>query len=109
MKLQPEPVQPRKCATCPFRPGSPHADLAEMLTEYALTKGSRICHSTGPDNAINKNTGKAAHICRGTRDVQLAYMHAAGVIDAPTDEAWTRAVEEVNAGRRKKVKETACR
>lgn len=84
------------CGTCPFRPGSPYAHLAEYLTEQALTNASRVCHSTGSDNAINKRTGKPERICRGTRDVQLKAMHAMGVIEAPTDEAWDKAVQQIN-------------
>jgi hypothetical protein len=59
-----------------------------MLTKSALTESSRICHSTGARNAINRRTGKPARLCRGARDVQLKHFHAAGLINAPTDQAW---------------------
>lgn len=48
------PVQPSPCRTCPFRKGSPYSYLADDLAASALTDGSRICHSTGSNNAINR-------------------------------------------------------
>ena len=65
------PLRKTKCATCPFRPSSPYAYLADSLAESAVTERSRICHSTGSGNAINKRTGLPPHLCRGVRDVQL--------------------------------------
>ncbi len=81
------PVSTTMCATCPFRPGSPYAHLVPVLQESAIT-ATRICHSTGSNNAINRRTGKPEAVCRGARDLQLEIMHASGVIQAPTDEAW---------------------
>lgn len=81
------PLLKEKCGTCPFREGSPHANLAAGLAESALTTSSRICHSTG-SSAIYHRTGKPEALCRGARDVQLAYFYKLGVIPEPTDEAW---------------------
>jgi hypothetical protein len=61
--------------------------LRADLEQSALTRSSRICHSTG-SNAINKRTGKPERLCRGARNSQLRMMHGMGVITAPTDEAW---------------------
>ena len=83
------------CATCPFRDGSPYENLRETLTASALSEASRICHSTGSNNAINRKTGKPPHLCRGARDVQLKVMFALEVIDTPTDEAWNAKRVEV--------------
>jgi hypothetical protein len=58
------------------------------LTESALTEATRICHSTGKDNAFHKRTGLPEHVCRGARDVQLQHFFVLGVIERPTDEAW---------------------
>lgn len=85
------PVRATMCATCPFRPGSKYKYLADDLGRSALNEASRICHSTGANNAINKNTGKRPMICRGARDLQLMLMAALGVIEAPTDKAWAEA------------------
>lgn len=82
------PLRASMCATCPFRPGSPYAALADGLAQSALSEASRICHSTGSNNAINKRTGKPPHYCRGARDAQLSVMAAFQVIKAATDEAW---------------------
>jgi len=87
-----EQVRKSKCATCPFREGSPYEHLRDYLTEASLKQG-RICHSTGV-SAI-KQTKLPEKICRGSRDLQLAYMHAAGVIEQPTDAAWSKKWEEV--------------
>ncbi len=79
---------PKQCATCPFREGSQYAYLAGDLGRSALGEASRICHSTGSNNAINRRTGKPSMLCRGARDLQLKYFTAIGFLDKPTDEAW---------------------
>lgn len=81
-------IMPVSCATCPFRDGSPTEFLRLHLIESALTKASRICHSTGSNNAFHRRTGKAEALCRGARDVQLNYFKAIGFIAEATDEAW---------------------
>lgn len=96
MKPKRLPVRDTKCATCPFQKGSPYAYLANDLAQSALADASRICHSTGSSNAINKRTGKPPALCRGARDVQHGYFHSIGFIDAPTDEAWDRKCKEMN-------------
>jgi|SRR5579864_1534078 len=82
------PVRKSMCQTCPFRPGSPYAFLAGELTASALTESSRVCHSTGGNNAIHKRTGLKPHLCRGARDRQIKMFFALGFIAAPTDAAW---------------------
>lgn len=81
------------CATCPFRQGSEHADLAPYLTERAMHE-ARICHSTGR-NALKRNS-KPPLLCRGVRDIQLKVMHAMKVISEPTDAAWAAKRKEMN-------------
>lgn len=90
------PVCAAMCATCPFRPGSPYANLADGLAESALNERSRICHSTGSNNGINKRTGKPPRLCRGARDIQLQYYAAIKFIESPTDEAWDKKCKEMN-------------
>ncbi len=82
------PVCEVMCGTCPFREGSPYAELAPMLAASAMSEASRVCHSTGGNNAIHRRTGKPARLCRGARDLQLKAFHAMGFIAAPTDDAW---------------------
>lgn len=89
------PVMKTSCATCPFRDDSPYRFLKEDLTKSALTEASRICHSTGSNNGINRRTGKRSMICRGARDVQLRLMAGLGVIKEPTDAAWAEAAKEL--------------
>jgi hypothetical protein len=84
------PVQKVSCATCPWREGSPYADLRESLEQSALSEASRICHSTGSNNAINRRTGKPPMLCRGARDYQLQVLAGIGFLDEPTDDAWER-------------------
>lgn len=81
------PLRKNMCPTCPFRKGSPYEYLKRDLA-ISTHSVSRICHSTGSNNAINRRTGLPRHICRGARDVQLDLLHKLGFIDAPTDEAW---------------------
>lgn len=57
------PVMKEMCATCPFRDGSPYAELATHLAGEAMTSGSRICHSTG-SNAINGQARPALPWCQ---------------------------------------------
>ena len=58
----------------------------------AISDASRICHSTGPANAVHKKPPiKQARICRGSRDIQLKVMCALGIIEEPTDAAWDKA------------------
>lgn len=97
MKRKPDntPVAAARCATCPFRPGSPYESLAPTLVQSALSKASRICHSTGSDNAINRRTGKPPALCRGARDIQLAVFAATGFIAEATDAAWAAKRKEM--------------
>lgn len=88
MKCTDIPLRKSMCSTCPFRAGSPYASLVESLAHSALSE-SRICHSTG-SNAINRKTKIPEHTCRGARQLQLARMHAMGVIEDPTDAAWNK-------------------
>ena len=84
------------CATCPFRAGSPYAHLVPTLTQSAMTEASRICHSTGSGNAINRRTGKPPKLCRGARDLQLRVFAASGFIKEPKDAAWESKCRELN-------------
>lgn len=45
-KIKLIPVLKTKCATCPFRKGSPYAFLAPDLANSAMSQASRICHNT---------------------------------------------------------------
>lgn len=89
------PLLKAKCGTCPFRDGSPYAYLKDGLAESAMSEASRICHSTGSNNGINRVTGKPAALCRGARDVQLATLHRLGFLNSPTDEAWNAKCAEL--------------
>jgi len=90
------PVLKEMCGNCPFREGSPYQDLVPTLTDSALNGQSRVCHSTGSNNAIHRRTGKPQAICRGARDIQLKYFAAIGFIEEPTDEAWDKKRKELN-------------
>jgi hypothetical protein len=87
-------VQRAKCSTCPFRQGSPYANLANGLAQSALTTASRYCHSTGV-NALNGNTRKRIKICRGARDLQLQLFYRLGFLSEQTDEAWEAKCKEM--------------
>ncbi len=89
-----QPVRKTMCPTCPFRPGTKYDYLRADLERSAMTQGSRVCHSTGADNAINQRTGFPEHICRGARDVQLDQFKNIGFITEATDAAWNDAREK---------------
>ena len=89
------PTCKEMCATCPWRDDSPYAYLRADLEQSALTQSSRICHSTGENNAINKHTGKPERLCRGARNVQLEYFRSIGFINEATDESWNARCEEL--------------
>ncbi len=89
------------CATCPWRKNSKYAFLKKDLQESALTRVSRICHSTGSNNAVNRRTGKPAKICRGARNEQLQMFHRLGLLKAPTDAAWAATFLQVCLKRRR--------
>jgi hypothetical protein len=94
------PVRRTQCPTCPFRDGSQYADLRGMLSMSALSQASRICHSTGSNNAINRRTGKPPKLCRGARDLQLQFFHRIGFLDEPTDKCWAAKWREIQKGLR---------
>lgn len=95
MKPHEMEVMKEKCPTCPFRVGSRNEYLAGTIAESALNESSRICHSTGTNNAFHRRTGRPAALCRGARDLQLGVFAALGVIEAPTDAAWAKAWAEL--------------
>jgi hypothetical protein len=99
-KIKVTPVQPQMCKTCPFNPEAPEdfRALRDDLAKCALSRKSRICHSTG--TAYRSILGKKGKlppekICRGARDLQLQVFYAFKVIEAPTDEAWAKKVNEI--------------
>ena len=98
--MNPLKVMKKMCSTCPWRRGSPAAYLRADLEERSLLE-SRICHSTGGNNVVKeaKEVSKESLICRGSRNFQLRFVAALGIISEPTDEAWTRKVQQMEARR----------
>jgi len=90
-------VMPVQCATCPFRDDTDaeHKSVRELTMEMVLTEASRICHSTGKNNAFHRRTGKKEMICRGARNFQLRCLHAMGFLEAATDAAWIKKCREL--------------
>lgn len=84
------PVMKEQCKTCPFRDGG-DPRLRARIEQDVLTKASQTCHSTGVMHGKRYDT----HLCRGARDFQLTIFYRLGVIEAPTDEAWAKAVKEM--------------
>jgi hypothetical protein len=87
------PPQKEMCATCPFRHGSEFSYLAGPLAKSALSEASRICHSTG-ESAVYGDTGLPILACRGSRDIQIQYFRALGVLAEASDECWERTYAE---------------
>jgi hypothetical protein len=89
-------VMPEKCETCPYREGSSYAYLRHDLSKSALSNASRVCHNTGSNNGVHRRTGKPAALCRGARDLQLAFFTGIGFLEAATDEAWDKKLKEID-------------
>ena len=83
------PVKDTKCSTCPFGPNG-NQQIREMVERRILTEASQTCHSTGVAHGRQDT-----HLCRGARDFQLQVFRRIGVISAPTDEAWAKAVARI--------------
>jgi hypothetical protein len=89
-------VMKSMCGTCPFSEHGCKEVRARVMTR--IIDKSQHCHSTGH---LSTTGTHATHLCRGARDQQLIVMHRLGVIEAPTDEAWTKAwTAMVNEGSR---------
>ena len=74
------------CPTCPF---SKNGDLAtrQKVEQRCLTDGSQICHHPALHGKEQTN------LCRGARNYQQQIFHRMGVIEAATDEAWSKAMD----------------
>ena len=73
-------VQVNKCKSCPFRINN--QELIAKITNRVLSSSNHICH--------NHDT----KICRGSRDVQIEVFYRLGVLKAPTDEAYQKALSK---------------
>jgi len=90
-------VQKAMCKTCPFQPDDVlgvrdtlmHRALGDLIPNNPEPTCTPICHSTGK-TGFKGDTGKAEKLCRGARNVQLAFFAGIGFIDEATDEAWDR-------------------
>lgn len=83
------PVMKGKCKSCPFHEKHQgQIEIANMVRKRCMTEASQVCHH--PQLQGKKET----HLCRGARDYQQQIFHRMGVIDAPTDEAWERKLNE---------------
>jgi hypothetical protein len=85
------PVMKRQCATCPFRTDErgqyDDPRLVSKIQHQCLNQASQICHHPSLEGKPE------THLCRGARDFQLTIFYRMGIIDAPTDEAWSRRVD----------------
>lgn len=82
------PVRKTMCPSCPFREGGDR-ELAARVLDRTLFKASQICHHPVLHGA------KEHELCRGARNEQLTLLHRMRLIDAPTDEAFTRKSKEL--------------
>jgi hypothetical protein len=92
---------PVQCKTCPFRDDVDEEHKSVMVPTIDMILGadgqpaSRICHSTGNNNAFHRRTGKKEMICRGARNFQLQFFAAIGFLESPTDAAWLKKCREL--------------
>jgi hypothetical protein len=80
------PVMAQQCATCPFKVDP---ELAARVLSRTLFRASQICHHP----ALHGK--RETHLCRGARDAQLELLYRMGLIDAATNEAFTRKSREL--------------
>jgi len=88
----PNRVRPAKCATCPFRDGSPLSNLRAEISAKVLTAHNHYCHAeqlTGAEPSWG---------CRGSRDLQLEAFFRLGVLAEATDECWARTLANLTGG-----------
>jgi hypothetical protein len=85
------PVMKSHCATCPF--GANGDPELQVRVTYRISKleSSQICHHPALKGKPE------THLCRGARDIQLKILCAFGMIEEPTDEAFTARSREVGA------------
>lgn len=82
------PVRQTMCPSCPFREGGDR-QLAARVLSRTLFQASQICHHP----ALH---GQMEHeLCRGARLRQLELLYRMGLIDAPTDAAFTAKSKEL--------------
>lgn len=95
---RPSPTRKRMCKTCPFRPNG-FVEVRELLMVRALSS-SPVCHSTGTGEEPDRVAPAEAPTmnCRGARNFQLKMAHEAGMIKAPTDEAWSEQTISMGLG-----------
>lgn len=87
------PVMASCCSTCPFKLDEHGRQrdplLAAMVTERCLSGASQICHHPRISGQEEN------HLCRGARNIMQELMFELGVIEAPTDAAWTKAWDDM--------------
>lgn len=87
------PIMPTKCSTCPFHTDENgrhlHPELVAGIQKRILSHCSQICHHP------KLHGREETHLCRGARDYQQIIFYCLGFVEAPTDEAWQRRVEEM--------------
>jgi hypothetical protein len=93
-EIDPTAVMKAQCKTCPWRNDSGRLNVsnAQMLEiqRQVLTEANQRCHSPAWVGAVE------TMVCRGARDFQIEYFYCAGVLTAPTDEAWTEAIRKLS-------------
>lgn len=75
---------PANCRTCPFQEGGDIRLRNSVMGRIGLS-ASQVCHH--PRTHGKKKT----HLCRGARNHQLTLLYRLGLIEAETDEAFTKA------------------
>lgn len=99
-KFDPTNVVKEQCSSCPFRPYGEGIGSTEMtaeeyykkqatLTASALSDSSQFCHAPALVG------GRQNQVCRGARDIQKQVFYRLGVLEAPTDEAWKKALNDM--------------
>jgi hypothetical protein len=92
-KVDPLNVMAVQCSSCPWRDGGgvlgddPIALAA--LEAKVLFDSNQVCHAPALSGK------REDRVCRGARNYQLEFFFEHGVIDAPTDKAWSDRLQEM--------------
>lgn len=106
---RPMPVQAQHCKTCPFNfLNWEKYPILKTVYQERLTHvfgTTLVCHSTTGglpafDLAAPKLPKSKQLACRGGRDLQMEYFYAIGFLPEKTDEAWLKAWENIQNGRK---------
>lgn len=87
-ELNPNLVRKKMCRSCPYR-DSDRLPLTNELIRDTIRQGDQPCQ-----NERIKGQSEI-YVCRGSRNVQLKFYYAVGVLSKPTDACFEKDFERL--------------